>query len=111
MAVAARIASAHHERWDGAGYPHGLTGSAIPIEARIVTVADVFDVLSHVRPYRDAFPLEDAMAELVRHAGSQFDPEVIAAFCRIQERVGLEELFSLADPIDPLRDTGRPVKR
>ena len=75
-----RISLYHHERWDGAGYPHGLRGDEIPIEARIVAVADVFDALTHVRPYKPAWSVADALAELRRHSGTQFDPEVVAAF-------------------------------
>jgi diguanylate cyclase (GGDEF)-like protein/putative nucleotidyltransferase with HDIG domain len=75
---------AHHERWDGGGYPHGLTAEAIPLEARILAVADSYEAMTAVRPYRPA-PLEAAAAraELERCAGSQFDPAVVAAFLRL----------------------------
>jgi putative two-component system response regulator len=76
---ATTIALYHHERWDGAGY-EGLKGNAIPLEARIVSVADVFDVLIHDRPYKSAWSVEDAVAEIKRQAGSQFDPQVVEAF-------------------------------
>jgi putative two-component system response regulator len=76
---AAAIALYHHERWDGAGY-EGLTGNAIPLEARIVSVADVFDVLTHDRPYRRAWTVEEAVAEIKAQAGTQFDPRVVEAF-------------------------------
>jgi len=105
LAVASSIAIAHHERWDGDGYPHGLRGEDIPLEARIVAVADVFDSLTHTRPYKRAFPLEEALAEIDLNDGSQFDPNVVRAFLTIRERVGLENILELADPLDPLRDT------
>ena len=62
--VAERIARSHHERWDGTGYPDGLAGEAIPLEARLVHVADVFDVLVHERPYKEAWTVEDAAGEI-----------------------------------------------
>jgi len=80
LGVAERIARSHHERWDGTGYPDGLGGEAIPLEARLVHVADVFDVLVHERPYKEAWTVEDAAGEIRSGAGAQFDPAVIAAF-------------------------------
>jgi PAS domain S-box-containing protein len=77
------IALTHHERWDGRGYPHGLAGEGIPIAGRIVAVADVFDALTHARPYKGAWEPADAVAEIERGAGSQFDPEVVAAFAEL----------------------------
>jgi hypothetical protein len=78
--VAEQIARAHHERWDGEGYPDGLAGHRIPLVARLVGVADVFDVLVHERPYKEAWTVEDAAREIRSGAGTQFDPEVVAAF-------------------------------
>jgi len=78
--VAGLIAGAHHERWDGAGYPDRLAGEAIPIEGRIVAIADVFDALCSERPYKKAWPLEDAYAEIVAGSGAHFDPQCVAAF-------------------------------
>jgi HD-GYP domain-containing protein (c-di-GMP phosphodiesterase class II) len=69
----------HHERWDGDGYPYGLAGATIPLEARIVSVADAFDAMISDRPYRSAMPREAALAEVDRCAGSQFDPKVANA--------------------------------
>ena len=80
LGVAERIARSHHERWDGTGYPDGLQGEAIPLEARLVHVADVFDVLVHERPYKEAWTVEDAAGEIRAGAGSQFDPVCVAAF-------------------------------
>jgi len=70
----------HHERWDGNGYPHCLAGEEIPIEARLLGVADAFDAMTSVRSYRPALSVEQALAELQRCAGSQFDPELADTF-------------------------------
>jgi HD-GYP domain-containing protein (c-di-GMP phosphodiesterase class II) len=70
----------HHERWDGAGYPTGRAGSAIPLEARILAVADCFDAMTSDRPYRAALPPEEALDELDRCRGTQFDPDVALVF-------------------------------
>ena len=78
--LAELIAGTHHERWDGSGYPSGLAGEAIPIEGRIVAIADVFDALTHERPYKKAWPPEEAAAEIGSQAGRQFDPALVAAF-------------------------------
>jgi HD-GYP domain-containing protein (c-di-GMP phosphodiesterase class II) len=72
-----------HERWDGTGYPDGLSGEAIPLEARIVSACDAFNAMTTTRPYRAAMPAEDARAELERNAGSQFDPAVVSALLRV----------------------------
>lgn len=69
----------HHEHWDGGGYPHGLAGSAIPRTARILAVADAFDAMTSNRPYRTALPVDAALAEVARCAGTQFDPEAAGA--------------------------------
>ena len=80
--IARKIAESHHERWDGAGYPKGLSGTAIPIEARIVAIADVFDALCSKRAYKAAWPIADAFREIVNSSGTHFDPACVAAFCR-----------------------------
>ena len=108
LVVARDIALSHHERWDGDGYPEGRKGSEIPMEARIVAVADTFDVISHSRPYKEARSPTEAVEELVRCSGTHFDPEVIMAFQAICERVGIDKLHDVADPIDPWRDTTGP---
>jgi PAS domain S-box-containing protein len=84
IALAEQIAGTHHERWDGTGYPARLAGDAIPIAGRIVAVADVFDALTHSRPYKEAWPRADALAELARQRGRQFDPQVIDAFFALE---------------------------
>ena len=77
------MARTHHERWDGGGYPDGLANDAIPLPGRLVAVADTFDALTHQRPYKLAWPLERAVEEIQRVAGSQLDPHVVQAFDRL----------------------------
>jgi putative two-component system response regulator len=74
------IALTHHERWDGTGYPHGFKTTVTPIEGRIVAVADVFDALTNARPYKEAWPLEKAIATIEAERGTHFDPDVVDAF-------------------------------
>lgn len=80
LQTAEKIAFTHHERWDGNGYPRGLKGEAIPLEGRIVAVCDAFDALTRDRPYKPAVSVDDALGELQRCAGTQFDPRVVNAF-------------------------------
>jgi response regulator RpfG family c-di-GMP phosphodiesterase len=80
---AARVVAQHHERWDGTGYPVGLRGEQIDLNARIFSVADAFDAITSDRVYRRGRSYEDAVAELEGFAGRQFDPEVVEAFCRV----------------------------
>jgi len=85
LEMARRIALSHHERWQGGGYPHGTAGEAIPLVARIVAVADVFDALTHERPYKAAWTVDAAVEEITRQRGEQFDPAVVDAFLRVQD--------------------------
>jgi HD-GYP domain-containing protein (c-di-GMP phosphodiesterase class II) len=78
--LAEQVVRSHHERWDGDGYPDGLAGEAIPLVARIVHVADVFDVLLHERPYKEAWTVAQAAEEIRAGAGGEFDPQVVEAF-------------------------------
>ena len=75
----------HHERWDGAGYPDGLRGELIPVGARIVGLVDAFDAIIHDRPYRPARSVADALDELRRESGGQFDPELVRLFLPMVE--------------------------
>jgi putative two-component system response regulator len=104
LKAAAEIALCHHEQWDGSGYPHGLTGNDIPISARLVALADTFDTLSHNRPYKNAHPIDEVIAEIRRCRGTQFDPRVVDAFEAICARVGPDRFTQLADPLEPQRD-------
>jgi putative two-component system response regulator len=78
--LACELACSHHERWDGGGYPLGLKGEAIPLSGRIVAVADVFDALTHERPYKAAWSRDEALAHLRAGSGTQFCPDVVRAF-------------------------------
>lgn len=80
MQMAARIAACHHEKWDGSGYPRGLTGETIPLEARITAIADVFDALSNARHYKAAWGEAEVLAELRACSGGHFDPTLLACF-------------------------------
>ena len=82
---AAQIVRAHHERWDGAGYPDGLVGEEIPLAARVFSVADALDAITTDRPYRQGAPLTEARAAIARGAGSQFDPSVVEALGEIPD--------------------------
>jgi putative two-component system response regulator len=81
--LARDIALTHHERWDGNGYPSGFSGQDIPVGGRIVALADVFDALTHERPYKDAWPVTAAVAEIAAQSGEQFDPALVAAFLEL----------------------------
>jgi putative two-component system response regulator len=87
LQMAEEIALTHHEKWDGTGYA-GLRGDAIPLPGRIVTVADVFDALTHERPYKEAWPIARAREEIAKQSGRQFDPRVVDAFIAILDREG-----------------------
>jgi putative two-component system response regulator len=80
LKLAEEIALAHHERWDGSGYPQGLAGEAIPLAGRIVAIADSFDTITQDRPYKKAVPVEGAFDELQRCSGTHFDPRFVKAF-------------------------------
>ena len=81
-----KLVRSSHERWDGNGYPDGLAGDEIPLGARIVSVCDAYDAMTSDRPYQRALGHEEALAELRRCAGTQFDPDVVEAFCRVRLR-------------------------
>ena len=83
MRMARAIALTHHEKWDGSGYPNGLKGEEIPIEGRIAAICDVFDALTSARPYKKAWPIEEASAYIEEQAGKHFDPELVRLFNEI----------------------------
>jgi len=85
LALAASMALHHHEKWDGTGYPHGLSGDEIPIEARIIAVADVFDALCSDRPYKTAWTTADAMTWIGDQTGAHFDPQLAQAFVTMSD--------------------------
>jgi len=95
LRAAAEIALTHHERYDGSGYPHGLRAEAIPLVGRICAISDVFDALTSVRPYKEAWPVQAAVDEIVAASGSQFDPALVAAFhSALPEILRLKEEYS-----------------
>jgi putative two-component system response regulator len=100
LQFAEEIARFHHEHWDGTGYSPGLAGEAIPLSARIVAIADVYDSLTHERPYKRAWSKEEAVAEIELGTGSHFDPDVVGAFMEIVDQLPLDELEEedLAEP-------------
>jgi putative two-component system response regulator len=106
LSLSAEIALTHHERWDGRGYPSGLAGAEIPLSGRLTAIADVFDALMHERPYKEAWPLDAAMAEMRLGAGRHFDPELIQIFERADPQALLTPITQ-TKPIS-LRLSGRP---
>ena len=97
----ARIVRSHHERFDGAGYPDGLARDEIPLLARVIAVADAYNAMTTIRPYRNAMPPEVAIEQLVNGRGSQFQAELVDAFVQVLERepeayrLGVKPDFSL----------------
>lgn len=90
LKMARRIALYHHEKWDGSGYPNGLAGEEIPLEARIAAIADVFDALTSTRPYKEAWPVEKAVEYIKQQSGTHFDPHLVEVFLTVIDR--LEEI-------------------
>ena len=80
LKIARQVALSHHEKWDGTGYPYGLSGEDIPLSSRIVMIADVFDALTSERPYKKAWSEADAIAEIEQGSGRHFDPKLVVAF-------------------------------
>lgn len=93
--LAQEIALSHHERWDGTGYPNRLRGDEIPLSGRIVAVADAFDALVHVRPYKQAWTIEEALNEIEGQRGKHFDPMIVDAFIEVQKNYDLERIDEL----------------
>lgn len=95
LRMSREIALCHHEKWDGGGYPNGLRGADIPLSARIVAVADVFDALTSERPYKKAWTVDRALAHMSAQSGQHFDPDLIAAFHDVLETVlEIKELYA-----------------
>jgi putative two-component system response regulator len=90
LRLAEQIALTHHEHWDGHGYPRGLAGEQIPVAGRIVAIADVFDALTHDRPYKPAWSVGKAVAQIVGQSGRQFEPRIVAAFVELEHESLLE---------------------
>jgi HD-GYP domain-containing protein (c-di-GMP phosphodiesterase class II) len=98
MQMSATVALCHHEKWDGSGYPRGLKGDEIPIEARIATIADVFDALTSKRIYKPQFSLEETLSIIRADSGKHFDPQVVDAFLRALPKITpIMEMFAPKD--------------
>ncbi|WCP70165.1 two-component system response regulator [Vibrio tubiashii] len=96
--LAREVVIGHHEKWDGSGYPNGLSGSSIPLSARIVAIADVFDALTSSRPYKRAWSVEEACQLLVNESGSHFDPELVPHFLSLMPEIAqIMELYADVD--------------
>jgi two-component system, cell cycle response regulator len=95
MAPVATVVRSSHERWDGGGYPDALAGADIPLAARIVSICDAYEAMTSVRPYRKPISKSEALDELRRCAGSQFDPTLVELFCAVES--------------DEVRPAGEPV--
>jgi putative two-component system response regulator len=112
--VAQEIALTHHERWDGTGYPHRLIGERIPLVGRIVAIADAFDALTHIRPYKNAWSLEDALIEIQAQGGKQFDPAVVTAVLHLSKQGELAALMPSHGPVSaapaPLKPNFRKAR-
>ncbi len=91
LQLAETIAATHHERWDGSGYENRLAGEEIPLPGRILAIADVFDALTHDRPYKEAWPVDRALGEIQSQRGRQFDPDVTDAFLSVQANIDLRD--------------------
>jgi len=96
----------HHERLDGSGYPRGLTGDEILLEARIISVADVVEAMASYRPYREAIPLDQVMAEIEHQAGTLYDPEVVSACLRLFREQGF--VWGQPTIVERQRDSAQP---
>ena len=116
LQLAEEIALTHHEWWDGRGYPAGLQGTDIPVSGRIVTLADTFDALTHHRPYKPAWPIDKAIAEIQRLSGTRFDPAIVDAFNQLDPNELVREAASATVALAPHirqhpRALGRSDKR
>jgi putative two-component system response regulator len=105
------IAGTHHEKWDGSGYPNGLKGDEIPLEGRVMAVADVYDALISVRPYKEAFSFEEAMRIIAEGSGTFFDPALVDSFLRVERRfVEVARAYDCSVALD-FKWRGRRVQR
>lgn len=103
LQLAAKIALTHHEKYDGSGYPNGLEGHKIPLVGRICALSDVFDALTSSRAYKDAWSIEDAVAEINRGSGAQFDPRLVGVFNSVlPELLAIKKLYLAREPMPAL---------
>jgi HD-GYP domain-containing protein (c-di-GMP phosphodiesterase class II) len=110
LQMAETIALTHHEHWDGSGYPRGLRGTEIPIEGRICALVDVYDALLSPRAYKEAWRVDQVLAEITRGSGTHFDPELVDAFLRIVPQLDMELRASLSRERSLLTWSGAAVE-
>jgi HD-GYP domain-containing protein (c-di-GMP phosphodiesterase class II) len=112
LTIGKEVAFYHHERWDGAGYPEGRKGAQIPLSARIVALADVYDALMSKRSYKDALSHEEAAKIILAESGTHFDPDIVEVFTQNQEtfrRIQMLESFKEhPESIEDILITGHP---
>jgi putative two-component system response regulator len=107
--MAREIVASHHEWWDGEGYPNGLVGEQIPLSARIVAVADVYDALRSKRVYKEPLPHDECVRLIADAAGTQFDPRIVEAFVRLEDRFRrLSDRFCEADSTSESTESNHP---
>jgi len=99
LEMAVHIARHHHERWDGTGYPDGLTGEDIPLSARIMAVADTYDALRSKRVYKEALTHEESLEVIRQEAGTHFDPEIVEVLLECEEEIN--EMYNRTGPGEP----------
>jgi putative two-component system response regulator len=102
LQMARSISLTHHEKWDGTGYPYGLQGEAIPLASRIVALADVFDALTSVRPYKRAWSVDEALAHIQSQAGQHFDPRLVEPFVALRPQLEAIRHRWKDEPLAPL---------
>ena len=111
LAMGKEIAYNHHEKWDGTGYPRGLKGEAIPLSARIIALADVYDALTTKRFYKEAYSHDKAKGMIIKLKGKHFDPEVVNAFLAMQEKFDDVRKEKLKEESDLLQQPAQALGR
>jgi HD-GYP domain-containing protein (c-di-GMP phosphodiesterase class II) len=111
LAMGKEIAYNHHEKWDGSGYPRGLKGEAIPLSARIIALADVYDALTTKRFYKEAYSHDKAKNMIIELKNKHFDPEVVNAFLAVQEKLNHVRKEKLKEESDLIRQPARAIGR
>jgi HD-GYP domain-containing protein (c-di-GMP phosphodiesterase class II) len=111
LAMGKEIAFNHHEKWDGSGYPRGLKGEAIPLSARIIALADVYDALTTKRFYKEAYSHDKAKNMIIDLKGKHFDPEVVNAFLAVHEKINHVRKEKLKEESDLIQRPAQAIGR